>query len=145
VTVNPRYRNKVVVVTIGGTWCPNCVDETAFLAPWYLANRSRGVEVISLQYERQMDSAFVRKALARMRERYDIHYDQLIGGIADKQAVAASLPALNSFLAFPTTIFIDRQGKVAKIHTGFTGPATGKYYEEFIKEFNAEVDRLLLQ
>jgi peroxiredoxin len=142
---DPRYRNKVVVVTIGGTWCPNCIDETAFLAPWYPASRARGVEVISILYERQTDSAFVRKTLTRMRQRYDIQYDQLFGGIADKQAVAASLPALNSFLAFPTTIFIDRQGKVAKIHTGFTGPATGKYYDDFIKEFNAEIDSLLKQ
>jgi peroxiredoxin len=140
---DPKYHNKVVVVTIGGTWCPNCIDETAFLAPWYLANRSRGVEVISIQYERQTDSAFVRKAITRQRERYDIHYDQLIGGIADKQVVAASLPALNTFLAFPTTIFIDRQGDVSKIHTGFTGPATGKYYDDFIKEFNDEIDKLL--
>jgi peroxiredoxin len=142
---DPKYLNKVVVVTIGGTWCPNCIDETAFLAPWYLANHSRGVEVISLQYERQTDSAFVRKALTRMRQRYDIRYDQLFGGIADKQAVAASLPALNTFLAFPTTIFIDRQGRVARIHTGFTGPATGKYYDDFIREFNDEIDLLLKQ
>jgi peroxiredoxin len=142
---DPKYRNKVVVVTIGGTWCPNCIDETGFLAPWYLANRARGVEVISLQYERQTDSAFVRKALTRMRRRFDIRYDQVLGGIADKQVVAASLPALNSFLAFPTTIFIYRQGRVARIHTGFTGPATGKYYDDFIKEFNDEIDLLLKQ
>jgi len=137
-----KYRDKVVIVTIEGTWCPNCVDETTFLAPWYIANRSRGIEVISIQYERQTDSAFVRKVLTRMRDRYDIRYDQVVGGIADKQVVAASLPSLNTFLAFPTTIFIDRKGRVAKIHTGFSGPATGKYYQDFIKEFNEEVDAL---
>lgn len=140
---DPKYRNKVVIVTIGGTWCPNCIDESGFLAPWYTANRSRGVEVISIQYERSTDSAIVRKALTRMRSRFDIQYDQVVGGIADKQVVAASLPALNTFLAFPTTIFVDRQGKVAKIHTGFNGPATGSYYQDFVREFNEEVDTLL--
>ena len=138
-----RFKNKVVIVTIGGTWCPNCIDETAFLAPWYLANRSRGIEVVSIQYERQTDSAFVRKVLGRMRDRFGIGYTQVFGGIADKQAVAASLPALNSFLAFPTTLFIDRQGRVAAIHTGFNGPATGRYYQDFIKEFNEEVNSLV--
>jgi peroxiredoxin len=138
-----KFRDKVVIVTIGGTWCPNCIDETAFLAPWYIANRSRGIEVVSIQYERQTDSAFVRKVLTRMRDRYDIRYDQVIGGLSDKQVVAASLPSLNTFLAFPTTIFIDRKGRVAKIHTGFTGPATGKYYQDFIKEFNEEIDSLI--
>ncbi len=138
-----KFRNKVVIVTIGGTWCPNCVDETSFLAPWFKANQKRGVEIVSIQYERKTDSAFVRKVLTRFRERYDITYDQVFGGIADKAVVANSLPSLNTFLAFPTTIIIDKKGKVAKIHTGYSGPATGVYYQEFVKEFNAEIDGLL--
>jgi peroxiredoxin len=138
-----KFKHKVVIVTIGGTWCPNCVDEAAFLAPWYKANRSRGIEVVSIQYERQTDTAFVRKVLSRMRQRYDIRYDQVFGGIADKQGVANSLPALNTFLAFPTTILINKQGKVVRIHTGYSGPATGPYYEEFVKKFNEEIDALV--
>jgi len=138
-----KYKNKVVIVTIGGTWCPNCVDEAGFLAPWYKANRSRGVEIIALQYERQTDPVFVKKVLTRQKERFGIEYDQVFAGIADKAGVAASLPALNNFLSFPTTIIIDKKGRVAEIHTGYTGPATGKYYEDFIKAFNEEIDTLL--
>ena len=138
-----RFKNKVVIVTIGGTWCPNCVDETAFLAPWYTQNKNRGVEIVSIQYERKTDTAFVRKVLTRMRDRYAIQYTQVFGGVADKQVVANSLPSLNTFLAFPTTIFIDKQGRVAEIHTGYSGPATGIYYQKFQQEFNAKVDALL--
>jgi peroxiredoxin len=138
-----KFRNKVVIVTITGTWCPNCIDEAAFLSPWYKENKHRGVEAIALHYERQTDSAFVKKMLTRFRTKYDIQYDQVIAGKADRQAVAESLPALNSFLAFPTTIFIDKKGNVAKIHTGYTGPATGIHYEHFKKEFNELVDSLL--
>ncbi len=138
-----KFRNKVVIVTIGGTWCPNCVDETSFLSPWYAANKGRGVEIVSIQYERQTDTAFVRKVLSRQREKYNISYTQVFGGLADKQGVANSLPSLNAFLAFPTTIFIDKKGKVAKIHTGYSGPATGLYYQQFEKEFNDEVDELI--
>lgn len=140
---DPKFKNKVVIITIGGTWCPNCVDETSFLAPWYKENRKRGIEVVSIQYERSADTAFVRKVLTRMRDRYDIQYTQVFGGLADKQVVASSLPSLNSFLAFPTTILIDRKGRVAEIHTGYSGPATGPYYQEFLKEFNAEIDALV--
>jgi hypothetical protein len=57
----------------------------------------------------------------------------------------ATLPSLATFKAFPTTIFIGKDGKVSKIHTGFSGPATGKFYDDFVKEFNEEVDRLLSQ
>jgi peroxiredoxin len=138
-----KFQNKVVIITIGGTWCPNCVDETSFLAPWYAENKKRGVEIISIQYERKTDTAFVRKVLTRMRDRYAIQYTQVFGGIADKQVVANSLPSLNTFLAFPTTIFIDKQGKVAEIHTGYSGPATGTYYQKFQQEFNTKVDELL--
>lgn len=138
-----KFKNKVVIVTIGGTWCPNCVDETSFLAPWFKANQKRGIAVVAIQYERQTDSAFVRKVLTRFREKYDITYDQLFGGIADKAVVAGSLPALNTFLAFPTTIIIDKKGRVARIHTGYSGPATGVYYQEFVKEFNEEINALL--
>lgn len=138
-----RFKNKVVIITIGGTWCPNCVDEASFLAPWYKENRSRGIEVVSIQYERSTDTAYVHKVLTRMRDRYDIQYAQVFGGIADKQAVATSLPSLNTFLAFPTTVIIDRKGRVARIHTGYSGPATGPYYQEFLKEFNAEIDALV--
>lgn len=140
---DPKYKGKVVLVTISGSWCPNCIDEASFLAPWYKKNRDRGVEIISIHYERLTDTAFVRKVLQRFRERFDIQYDQVFGGIADKSAVAASLPALNTFLSFPTTIFIDKKGKVTKIHTGYSGPATGKFYTDFVKEFNEELDKLL--
>lgn len=138
-----KYKNKVVVIAIGGSWCPNCIDEASFLSPWYIDNRKRGVEVIGLYYERNKDPEYAKKAVGRLRDRFNIQYDQLIGGVADKQQVAASLPALNTFIAFPTTIFIDKKGKVAKIHTGFNGPATGKYYDEFINEFNTTINSLL--
>lgn len=138
-----KYKGKPVIIAITGTWCPNCMDETMFLSPWYKQNKKRGVEIISIHYERKDDTAFARKAISRYRKKFDITYDQVFGGIADKQYVANSLPSLNTFLSFPTTLFINKRGEVDKIHTGYTGPATGKYYTAFVKEFNAEVDKLL--
>lgn len=140
-----KFRDKVVILSITGTWCPNCVDETSFIAPWYKKNKDRGVEVIGIHYEQKTDAEYVKKVLNRFRERFGIEYDQVIAGTADKQVVANSLPALNSFLSFPTTIIINKKGEVAQIHTGYTGPATGKYYDEFVKEFNQEIDKLLAQ
>lgn len=140
-----KFKNKVVILTITGTWCPNCVDEATFLAPWYKANRKRGVEIVGIHYERQLDPAYVRTALSRFREKFGIEYDQVIAGKPDKQLVAESLPALKNFLSFPTTIIINKKGEVVQIHTGYSGPATGKYYTEFIKEFNDEIDGLLKQ
>jgi thiol-disulfide isomerase/thioredoxin len=140
-----KFKNKVVVLTIGGTWCPNCMDEATFMAPWYQNNHIRGVEVVGVQFERKSDPAYVKNAMENFKKRFGVTYTEVFGGIADKKAVAASFPALNTFLSFPTILFIDKQGKVDKIYTGFTGPATGVYYTEFIKEFNDEVDKLIQQ
>jgi len=133
----------VVIVTIGGTWCPNCIDEAAFLAPWYKKNKARGIEIINLSFERKDDLAFAKSRLTPFIKRFGIEYDVLFAGAADKKVVAGKLPELNTFLSFPTTFFIDKQGKVRKVHTGYTGPATGQYYEEFLDEFNDEVNELL--
>ncbi|MGY3055152.1 thiol-disulfide isomerase/thioredoxin [Pedobacter sp. UYEF25] len=140
-----KFKNKVVILTITGTWCPNCMDEASFIAPWYVKNRDRGVEVISLHYERKLDSAYVRTALTRFREKYAIEYDQVIAGTANVESVNKTLPALNNFSSFPTTIILNKKGEVAQIHTGYSGPATGKHYTDFVKEFNEEIDTLLAQ
>ena len=140
---DPKYRGKVVVVQLLGSWCPNCMDETNFLAPWYEKNKARGVEVIGLGYERSPDYKVASARLRAMRERFNITYDLAVAGVSNKDSAAKSLPQLAKFLAFPTTIFLDRKGNVRKIHTGFAGPGTGKYYQEEIAGFNREVDKLL--
>ena len=140
---DPKYRGKVVILQILGSWCPNCMDETNFLAPWYEKNKARGVEIIGLGYERKPDYAASAAKLRNMRERFHIGYDVAFAGVSDKDSVARSLPQLAKFLAFPTTIFLDKKGNVRKIHTGFSGPGTGKYYQEEIDGFNKTVDKLL--
>jgi thiol-disulfide isomerase/thioredoxin len=140
-----KYKNKVVILTITGTWCPNCVDEASFIAPWYKENRNRGVEVIGIHYEKRAEPEYVKKVLGRFRERFDIKYDQVIAGTTAKKDIAESLPALKNFISFPTTIIINKKGEVANIHTGYSGPATGKYYTDFVEEFNKEIDELLKQ
>ena len=138
-----KYKNKVVIVTITGTWCPNCIDEAGFLAPWFKKNKHRGVEAIGVHFERKTDPEYVKNAITNFKKRFGIEYDEVLGGLVDKKAVADLFPALNTFLSFPTILFIDKQGNVAKIYTGFNGPATGIYYDQFVKEFNDEVDLLL--
>ena len=138
-----KYRGKVVVVQLLGSWCPNCLDESNFLAPWYEQNKQRGVEIIGLGYERSSDYAQASARLRKLRERLHIGYDLAVAGVSNKDSVAKSLPQLAKFLAFPTTIFLDKKGNVRKIHTGYAGPGTGKYYAEETAAFEREVDKLL--
>ena len=138
-----RFKGKVVVLQLLGTWCPNCMDETRFLAPWYDQNRHRGIEVIGLAYERKDDFDYASGRVRKMVQKLNVPYDVLIAGTDDKDEAAKTLPMLNAIVAFPTTIFIGKDGRVKKIHTGFNGPGTGKYYEQFKEEFNQTVNELL--
>jgi peroxiredoxin len=138
-----NFKGKPVIVAITGTWCPNCIDEANFLSPWYNKNKDRGIEIIAVHFERSNDTAYARKVMTRYKERFNIGYTQLFGGTTAKEDVMKALPGLDKFSAFPTTIFIDKTGQAVKVHTGFSGPATGRYYEDFIQEFDAEVNSLV--
>ena len=140
---DPKYKGKVIVVTVLGSWCPNCLDEAAFLAPWYIANRSRGVEVVGLAFERRNDIEYARNQLSVFMEKFGITYDILFAGSTGAESVANVLPELTSLMSYPTTFFIDKKGHVRKIHTGFNGPATGKFYEEFKNSFNLIINELV--
>ncbi len=140
-----RFKNKVVVIQILGSWCPNCMDETAFLSDFYKKNKQRGVEIIGLAYEYSTDFERSRKSLLKFKERFGVQYPILVTGVtvSDEQRTEKTLPQLTPIKSFPSTIFIDKTGKVAKLEAGFTGPGTGVHYEEMKKEFNETIDRLL--
>jgi len=142
---DPIYKGKVVIVTILGSWCPNCLDENAFLSEWYKSNNKRGVEIIGLGFERKDDFESAKKSLSNLKTRLGIPYEILFAGKSSTEAASKALPALNGISAFPTTIFIDKKGNVRKVHTGFNGPATGKFYEEFKTEFNELINQLLAE
>lgn len=140
-----RYRNKVVIIQIMGSWCPNCMDETKFLSEYYDKNKSRGVEVIGLAYEYSTDLERSKKSLSKFQKRFNVQYPMLITGAtsSDEKKTEKTLPQLTTIQSFPTTIFLDKKGNVREIHGTFYGPGTGKHYEEFKKEFYATVDGLL--
>jgi thiol-disulfide isomerase/thioredoxin len=142
---DPRYRDKVVIVSVLGSWCPNCLDEMEYLSPWYKENNKRGVEIIGLAFERKDDPGYVKTVLSRLVKRYDTVYEILFAGKLGDDATAKAFPQVSRIMGYPTTIFIDKKGVVRKIYTGFNGPATGLFHEEFKQDFNRAVDDLLAE
>lgn len=140
------YKNKVVIIEIMGSWCPNCMDQTAYLVNYYKKYHPKGVEVIGLAYERTKDFDKSKASLQREIDHFNIPYPLLITGHTNnKKETGESLPALANFFSFPTTFIIDKKGDVRKIYTGFSGPGTGNYYTEFISEFEKITDDLLAE
>ena len=140
-----RFKNKVVVVQIMGSWCPNCMDETAFLSEYYSKNASRGVEVIGLAYEYINDFVIARKNLMRFKNKFNVQYPMLITGVtsADSLRTEKTLPEMTQIKAFPSMILIGKDGIVRKTHAGYAGPATGIHHQAFKKKFQEDIDALL--
>ena len=123
-----KYKNKVVIVQLMGSWCPNCMDETAYLSSLYNDYKPKGVEIIALAYERTTDMEKAKSTVLRLKEKYGAPYEFLITGQSGAANAQKSLPFLSSVTAFPTTIYLNKNHEVAKIYTGYNGPATGAAY-----------------
>lgn len=142
---DPRFRGKVVVVDLFGSWCPNCNDEAPVLAGWHRRYRDRGLEIVGLAFEytgdRERDAEMVR----RYKARHGIEFPLLVAGVSDKKQAAAALPDISEVKSYPTTIFVGRDGRVRKIHSGFAGPGTGEHFTRLIAELEGEIERLLAE
>ena len=142
---DPRFRGKVVIVDVFGTWCPTCHDAAPELVRLHRKYQARGLEIVGLAYEVSGDTAVDRRQVRRYREKFGIPFTLLLAGINDTEAAAATLPQLQGFTSFPTTIFLGRDGKVRRIHAGFYGPATGEQHAKQVRAWESEVERLLAE
>jgi thiol-disulfide isomerase/thioredoxin len=138
-----RFRGKVVVLTIGGTWCANCHDEAPFLSSLYKEFQTRGLEVAGLFFENDADLAVVRPRMLAFAKRYDITYPILFGGTTEQ--ADARLSQLRNFNIYPTTIIVGRDGLVRRVQAGFASAATGVEYERLTREERALIVRLLAE
>lgn len=142
-----RFKNKVVVVQLMGSWCPNCMDETAFLSDYYNKNKPHDVEIIALAYEYSTNFNRSEKSLKKFQQRFNVQYPVLITGVtvSDTLRTEKTLPQVTSIKVFPSSIVIDKKGKVRKFDTGFFGPGTGEHYEAYKKEFYETIGKLLAE
>lgn len=140
-----RFRGKVVLVDISGTWCPNCHDEAPVLVDLYKRYHKDGLEIVTLSYEYTDDAARNARQIEIFRKKYGIEFPVLMAGTTAEGEIARTLPQLVGFGAYPTTIFVGRDGRVRKIHAGFSGPATGARFPEVKREFDELVRQLLAE
>ena len=138
-----RYKNKVVVIELMGSWCPNCLDESRFLAPYYKKMKDQGVEVIGLAFEYSPELSISGPKIENFKKRIGVDYEILFAGQPNDETIAQVLPMLHKINGYPTTFILDKSGKVREIHTGFSGPGTGVYYTDWIHEFEQTIQSLL--
>tara|TARA_Y200000002_G_scaffold294240_1_gene248539 strand:- start:151 stop:1368 length:1218 start_codon:yes stop_codon:yes gene_type:complete len=142
-----EFKNKVVVIQIMGTWCPNCLDETQFFLSYLKENKFKDLSFIALSFEAAKTEEKAMKRVQSLIDRFNIPYPVLLAqyGSTDTKLAAEKLPMLDGIRAYPTTILVDKKGNVKSIYTGFDGPATGNAFEDFKNNFNQEILELLNQ
>lgn len=141
---DPEFKDHVKLVNIMGTWCPNCKDEADYLKNLTAQEAYKDVKVISLAFERYKDPQKSKDVLARYKKNMAIQWPMLLGGYANKKENSKSLPFIDNIYSYPTLLVIDKNNKIRKIHTGFSGPATSKY-TKFKKEMESTLDQLMVE
>ncbi|HZS12543.1 MAG TPA: TlpA disulfide reductase family protein [Nitrospirales bacterium] len=137
---DPRFQNKVVLVSITGSWCPNCRDEAPFLASLYKKYRKQGFEIVALAFEEQ-DVLQNPTRLRNFIKEFGIEYPVLLAG--EPEQLKEKVPQGDNLNAFPTAFLLGRDGKVRSVHAGFPSPASGKFYTQAQQELTSQIERLL--
>ena len=130
-----RFRGKVLLLDIWGSWCPPCRKEIPYLNGFHDRYHADGLEIVGLSFEQGADEASRLSTLEDFVKANDINYLVLQGGSTGD--VGAALPAVENFSGFPTTIFIGRDGTVRKVDVGFgdgKAPGMERFLEELLQE-----------
>lgn len=138
-----QFKDEVVILQISGSWCPNCLDESKFLAEIF-EKYQPNLEVVCLAFERPEEFEAAKAEAMKLVNVAKIPYEVLITGFTPSK-IKEALPELENFKAFPTTIIIDKKGVVRRIHSGFSGPGTGIHYTNFVKEFTTFIEELIAE
>jgi thiol-disulfide isomerase/thioredoxin len=133
-----RFKGKVILIDIWGTWCPPCRESIPYLEELYAEHKEKGLVVIGIAFEEQEETAKRRKKLKRFVERNKVQYQMLDGGTTEDQA--KMLPTLEDFQGYPTMIIVGRDGKVSHANTVFVSRELKKIRKEVEKALSVGQD-----
>jgi peroxiredoxin len=137
-----RFKGKVVIATVTGSWCPNCHDEAPFLVSLYRKYRGQGLEIVAISFEEAEQLANPTRPRAFIKQ-FGIQYPFLLAG--EPGQLAAKIPQAENLDSFPTMFIIGRDGKVRSVHAGYSSIATGELYTVTTREITRQVQRLLAE
>lgn len=132
--IDPRVSGKMKIIQIMGSWCPNCLDEARYFSDIYNTYSSNGLVILGVSFERTETIDEAWRKINDFRKNVGCSYPYFYGGRPGKKQILDLFPAMKDFKAYPTSIFLNKDNEVIKVHTGFSGPATGIYYDEYKQE-----------
>ncbi|MEO8589182.1 MAG: TlpA disulfide reductase family protein [Flavobacteriales bacterium] len=140
-----RFRGHPLMLQVMGSWCPNCVDEARLLNDMYAKYHDSGLEVMAVAFEKYEDTARALSAIEHFRDALGVKFPIVYGGLASKDVAGQKLPFLDHVMSYPTCVFIDRNGRVRRIRTGFYGPGTGEHFLNYKRNLEVFIETLLAE
>jgi thiol-disulfide isomerase/thioredoxin len=139
---DPRFKGKVVLAIVTGTWCPNCHDEAQYLVKLDKKYHDKGLAIVALDFEEPEQQGSLARERAFVKQ-YGVKYTYLIAGAPAE--MWEKVPQAVNLNTWPATIFVGRDGHVKGIHSGFASPASGEFNRQLQKEFTAKIEKLLAE
>jgi thiol-disulfide isomerase/thioredoxin len=139
---DPRFKNKVVLAVVTGTWCPNCHDEAQYLVQLDKKYRDKGLAIVALDFEEPEQQTSLEREKAFVKQ-YGVNYTYLIAGAPAE--MWEKVPQAVNLNTWPATIFVGRDGLVKGVHSGFASPASGQFNKQLQVEFTAQIEKLLAE
>lgn len=140
---DPQFAGKPMLVYLFGSWCPNCADESKLLKELSLTYENTELQFVGLAFEYSGDPAEDLEMVKRYRQRLGVTWTTLLAGISDKTDASVKIPFVEKVVSFPTSFFVRRDGSIAAVHTGFSGPGTGAYYHLERQRFITHLEEIL--
>ncbi|HUK15308.1 MAG TPA: TlpA disulfide reductase family protein [Bryobacteraceae bacterium] len=137
------FAGKPYVVSITGSWCPNCRDEAPFLVELYRRYHSHGLEMAAFCFESAGDPTFA--PLRAFVRRFHVEYPVLLAGELSEGVLKTAVPQIENLTAYPTTIYVGRDGTVRSVHTGFPSGGSGEELARVKEEIGATIERLIAE
>ena len=125
-----------------GTWCPNCTDETNTFKELYKEYQSKGLEFIAIGFENGKEEDCYA-LLKKFKEKKNIQYTVLYGGNAKRATADIIFTMLDGVKSFPTTIYVGKDGLIKKVYSGFNGPGTGEYYDQYLEQTKKLIEEMV--
>jgi thiol-disulfide isomerase/thioredoxin len=138
---DPRFKGKVVLVNLTGSWCPNCHDEAPFLAALDAKYRARGLQIVGLDFEDADQLANGAPRLKAFINRYKLGYTYIVAG--ERKDVKEKVPQAVNLNAWPTSFFVGRDGKVKSVHVGFPSRGSAQFDAQARAQISKEIEQLL--
>jgi thiol-disulfide isomerase/thioredoxin len=131
-----RFKDKVVLIDVWGTWCGPCIMAIPYLNQFHERYQPYGLEIVGIAFEIGTDRERA-ETLNRFLADTPIGYQVLLGGSLEGDSVGKALPALKNFWAYPTVVYIGRDGRVRRVEVSFD-PARLPETERLIRELLME-------